>query len=163
MPFSTSVVLPASAAKQSLSLSRVSRSFRMSEQERTPVNKDGEVRTAISDGVVALLKDFYGTGPTRAKTYVMDDLIVCVLRGGFSRVEQTLLEGGRGNAVSQQRMQFQDVMRERFIAVVENATGRRVIGFMAGSQQDPDMLCEIFILAPTDLLDDPDTVAGPPH
>jgi len=25
----------------------------------------------------------------------MDDLVVCVLRGGFSRVEQTLLEAGR--------------------------------------------------------------------
>jgi uncharacterized protein YbcI len=127
----------------------------MSEHERTHAARDGEVRTAISDGVVALLKDFYGTGPTRTKTYVMDDLVVCVMRGGFSRVEQTLLEGGRGDAVSQQRMQFQDVMRERFVAVVENATGRRVIGFMAGSQQEPDMICEVFVLAPTDLLEDP--------
>jgi uncharacterized protein YbcI len=127
----------------------------MSEQEGTRVRRNGEVRTAISEGVVALLKDFYGTGPTRAKTYVMDDLVVCVLRGGFSRVEQTLLEGGRREAVSQQRMQFQEIMRERFIAVVENATGRPVIGFMAGSQQEPDMICEVFVLAPTDLLDDP--------
>jgi uncharacterized protein YbcI len=127
----------------------------MTEQERTRVRKNGEVRTAISDGLVALLKDFYGTGPTRAKTYVMDDLVVCVLRGGFSRVEQTLLEGGRRDAVSQQRMQFQEIMRERFIAVVENAIGRPVIGFMAGSQQEPDMICEVFVLAPTDLLDDP--------
>jgi uncharacterized protein YbcI len=131
----------------------------MSEHRRTHPPRDGEVRTAISDGVVALLKDFYGTGPTRAKTYVMEDLVVCVLRGGFSRVEQTLLEGGRKEAVSQQRVQFQEVMRERFVAVVENATGRRVLGFMAGSQQEPDMICEVFVLAPSDLLDDP---AAPP-
>jgi hypothetical protein len=58
--------------------------------------------------------------------------------------------------VSRQRVQFQEVMRERFVAIVENATGRRVIGFMAGSQQDPDMICEVFLLAPTDLLDGPD-------
>jgi len=31
-------------------------------------------------------------GPTRTKSYYEDDLVVCVLRGGFSRVEQTLLE-----------------------------------------------------------------------
>ncbi|HET8758025.1 MAG TPA: Na-translocating system protein MpsC family protein, partial [Solirubrobacteraceae bacterium] len=117
--------------------------------------RDGQVRTAISDGVVALMKDFYGTGPTRTKTYLVDDLVVCVMRGGFTRAEQTLLEGGRGDAVSRQRVQFHEVMRERFIAVVENATGRRVIGFMAGSQQDPDMICEVFLLNPTDLLDDP--------
>ena len=50
----------------------------------------GDVLTAISDGMVALLKEFYGRGPTRAKSYYEDDLVVCLLRGGFSRVEQTL-------------------------------------------------------------------------
>jgi uncharacterized protein YbcI len=112
----------------------------------------GDVLTAISDGLVGLLKEFYGHGPTRVKSYYEDDLVVCVLRGGFSRVEQTLLDGGRGHAVIQQRMEFQDVMRERFDSVIENATGRRVIGFMSGNQQHPDMMCEVFILAPTDLV-----------
>ena len=110
--------------------------------------------TAISEGMVALLKEFYGRGPTRAKTYYEDDLVVCLLRGGFSRVEQTLLEGGEGASVIQQRMVFQDLMRDRFEAVVERATGRRVIGFMSGNQQSPDIMCEVFILAPTDLVDD---------
>ena len=114
----------------------------------------GDVLTAISDGMVALLKEFYGHGPSRTKSYYADDLVVCVLRGGFSRVEQTLLDGGRGPAVIQQRMEFQEVMRHRFEEVIERATGRRVIGFMSGNQQHPDMMCEVFILAPTDLLDD---------
>jgi uncharacterized protein YbcI len=114
----------------------------------------GDMLTAISDGMVGLLKEFYGRGPTRTKTYFEDDLVVCLLRGGFSRVEQTLLEGGRGSSVIQQRMDFQDLMRERFEGVIEDATGRRVIGFMSGNQQDPDIMCEVFILAPTDLVDD---------
>jgi uncharacterized protein YbcI len=113
----------------------------------------GVVLTAISDGLVALLKEFYGHGPSRAKSYYADDLVVCVLRGGFSRVEQTLLDGGRGSAVIEQRMEFQDVMRHRFEEVIERATNRRVIGFMSGNQQHPDMMCEVFILAPTDLVD----------
>lgn len=114
----------------------------------------GDVLTAISDGMVALLKEFYGRGPTRTKSYYADDLVVCVLRGGFSRVEQTLLEGGRGRAVIDQRIEFQDLMRQRFEEVIARATGRRVIGFMSGNQQDPDMMCEVFILAPTDLVDE---------
>jgi uncharacterized protein YbcI len=114
----------------------------------------GDVLTAISDGLVALLKEFYGRGPTRAKSYFEDDLVVCVLRGGFSRVEQTLLDGGHGAAVINQRMEFQEVMRQRFEAVIEDATGQRVIGFMSGNQQEPDMMCEVFILAPTDLVDE---------
>jgi uncharacterized protein YbcI len=81
---------------------------------------------------------------------------------GFSRVEQTLLEGGRGSAVIQQRMEFQELMRERFEAVIERATGRRVIGFMSGNQQDPDIMSEVFILAPTDLVDDHEIPGGPP-
>jgi uncharacterized protein YbcI len=131
--FSVSVVTPADA--------------------KTAPPNHGDVLTAISDGMVALLKEFYGRGPTRTKSYYEDDLVVCVLRGGFSRVEQTLLEGGRGPAVIQQRMEFQELMRERFEAVISRATGRRVIGFMSGNQQHPDMMCEVFILAPTDLVD----------
>ena len=115
--------------------------------------RDGDTRTAISDGMVALLKDYYGVGPSQAKTYYHDDLVVCLMRGGFTRVEQTLLEGGRTAAVIQQRMEFQEVMRDRFEAVIEGATGRPVIGFMSGNQQDPDMICEVFGLAPTELVD----------
>jgi uncharacterized protein YbcI len=118
------------------------------------------VLTAISDGMVALLKEFYGHGPTRTKSYYADDLVVCVLRGGFSRVEQTLFDGGRGPAVIEQRIAFQDLMRQRFEAVIESATGRHVIGFMSGNQQHPDMMCEVFILAPTDLVDHDELAVG---
>jgi uncharacterized protein YbcI len=106
----------------------------------------GDVRTAISDGLVALIKEYYGRGPDRTRTYVSDDLVVCLLRGGFTRVEQTLLQNGHGEDVIRQRMVFQDVMRHRFEEVVERATGRKVIGFMSGNQQDPDMICEVFVL-----------------
>src|SRR5579859_5924872 len=117
---------------------------------------------AVSDGMVALLKEFYGRGPTRTKSYYEDDLVVCVLRGGFSRVEQTLLEGGRTAAVIQQRMEFQEVMRDRFTGVIQDATGRQVIGFMSGNQQHPDMMCEVFILGPTDLVDEHEMLEASP-
>ena len=113
-----------------------------------PTTASGDVRTEISEGIVALLKEFYGRGPERTKTYVHDDLVVCLLRGGFTRVEQTLVEGGHGEDVIRQRMVFQQVMRHRFEDVVEHATGRRVISFMSGNHQDPDMICEVFVLAP---------------
>jgi len=124
-----------------------------SERSPSATTAHGDVLTAISDGMVALLKEFYGVGPTRTKSYYQDDLVVCVLRGGFSRVEQTLLDGGRGTAVIHQRMEFQEVMRDRFTGVISTATGRPVIGFMSGNQQAPDLMCEVFILGPSDLLD----------
>jgi uncharacterized protein YbcI len=113
----------------------------------------GEVLVAISEGIVALFKEHYGKGPTEAKTYYQDDLVLCLLRGGLTRVEKTLHQGGRLEAMMPQRMAFQEVMRSRFVAVVEQATGRQVIGFMSGYEQEPDMTCEVFILAPAP--DDP--------
>jgi uncharacterized protein YbcI len=113
----------------------------------------GDVLTAISEGIVALLKGFYGRGPTDAKSYYQDDLVVCLLQGGYTQVEQTLLEGGRGDAVIEQRHAFQKLMRERFEGVIEEAVGRKVVGYMSGNQQAPDMMCEVFVLAPTEFDD----------
>jgi hypothetical protein len=48
-------------------------------------------------------------GATVDKADYEDDLVVCLLRGGFSRVEQTLFDGGRGQSVIQQRMEFQGI------------------------------------------------------
>lgn len=110
--------------------------------------RSGEVLTAISDGLVALLKDYYGKGPTETKTYYEDDLVVCLFRGIGMPVEHTLEAGGFGDVVLHQRMVFQELMHDRFKEVVERATRRRVIGVMSGHQPHPEMCCEVFVLAP---------------
>lgn len=50
--------------------------------------------------------------------------------------------------------EFQELRRDRFIEVIERATGQRVIGYMSANQQAPDIMCEVFIVAPADLIDD---------
>ena len=104
----------------------------------------------ISRGIVGLLKEYYGKGPVKAKTYILDDLVVVLMRGGFTRVEETLLEAGHGPAVIQQRMTFQELMRERFSDIITRETGREVVAFMSGSHQHPDVIAELFILAHSD-------------
>ena len=79
---------------------------------------------------------------------------MCLLRGGFTGVEQTLLEGAHGEDVIRQRMAFQRVMRARFEQVVVQATGRKVVGFMSGNQRS-DMICEVFVPPPTTSKADP--------
>ena len=78
----------------------------------------------------------YRRGPEKTRTYVYAELVFCPLRGGFTRVEQTLLEEGHGDDVIRQRIVFQQVMRRRSDAVVDEATAGKVIGFMSGNQQD---------------------------
>ena len=104
--------------------------------------------------MVQLHKEFYGKGPTKAKTYLNGDLIVVLMRGGFTRVEETLLQEGRGDSVIQQRADFQNVMLGRFKEVVEEESGRKVVAMMSGSHQHPDLLGEMFVLEPTDILVD---------
>jgi uncharacterized protein YbcI len=114
----------------------------------------GDVLAVISDGLTGLVQEFYGRGPTRARSYYQDDLVVCVLQGGFSKVEETLFAGGRGASVIQQRAEFQEVMRERFVEVIERTTCRRVIGVMGGNEQHPDLMCAIFLLDNASIIDE---------
>jgi uncharacterized protein YbcI len=107
---------------------------------------------------VGLLKEYYGKGPTETRTYLQDDLVVCLMRGGVMAVEQTLLDAGHEDVVRRQRAEFQEVMRDRFAAVVENATGRRVVGVMGGCQHMPEMASELFVLARAE----PPAGDGPP-
>ena len=114
----------------------------------TSPSADGEVRASISREIVQLLKQYYGKGPTKAKTYYLDDVVLVLLRGGFTKVEDTLLRDGRGEAVIAQRMAFQEAMHEKFNEVIKSRTGREVVGFMSGSHQQPDLHSELFILEP---------------
>jgi uncharacterized protein YbcI len=120
----------------------------------------GDIRGNISRRMVQLHKEFYGRGPEKAKTYLVGDLVVVLMRGGFTRVEETLLREGRGESVIQQRADFQDVMFDRFSKVIEDETGRKVMAMMSGSHQHPDLLAEMFVLESSDVLGDEQTLAS---
>ena len=108
----------------------------------------GEVLAAITDGLVALHTRSYGKGPTSAKTYYMGDAVATFLWDGFTTVEETLIASGRGETVALLRRSAQAAMEEEFIAIVEEATGRRVIAFFSQVNIDPKMAVDIFLLAP---------------
>ena len=118
-------------------------------QQEQPGN--GDVLASISGRIVSLHKEFYGKGPTKAKTYYSGDVITVLLRGGFTKAEETLRAAGRGGDVIEQRVAFQEVMRSRYVEAIEEVTGRRVAAFMSGSHQDPDLVAEIFVLEPNEI------------
>jgi uncharacterized protein YbcI len=111
-------------------------------------SEHGATMAAISRRIVHLLKEYYGKGPTKARTYHWGELVVVLLSGGFTRAEKTLLEEGREQAVIEQRAELQDVMRPRFKRVIEEELNREVIAFMSANHHDPDFNAELFILAP---------------
>jgi uncharacterized protein YbcI len=107
----------------------------------------GEMRSTISSEIVRLQAEFYGKGPTRAKTYIVDDLVVVVLEESFTRAERTLAERGEREAIQSIRRRFQQHMRESFTSVVEQATGRKVRSFLSETDIDNDISVETFLLA----------------
>jgi uncharacterized protein YbcI len=106
----------------------------------------GEMLAEISNGLAQLHTQYYGKGPTRAKSYMLNDTVVCMLNEGFTRVEKTLIEEGRDEAVHQIRRTFQAAMEDRFTKVVEEATERKVIAYMSQVHVDPDFAVELFVL-----------------
>ena len=107
------------------------------------------VTAQISNAMVGLKKEFYGRGPTKAKTFINDDTYVfCVLEGGLTRNEQTLLQAGEERLVRQFRLRFQEVMSEQSMAAIAEITGRKVLTFHSQILFDPPVAIEMFILAP---------------
>jgi uncharacterized protein YbcI len=108
----------------------------------------GDTRARISNAMVALKKRFYGKGPERARSYMMDEYIFCAMEGGLTRNEEVLVEAGQEQAVRQYRLLFQESMTKTVCEAIEEITGRRVIGYHSQITFNPTRAFEIFVLEP---------------
>jgi uncharacterized protein YbcI len=109
--------------------------------------RGGSLLSRISTEMVQAMKHYYGKGPVRAKSYIVDDLLFVVMRDGMTQSEQTLLDAGREDSVRQFRQDFENEMAERLTAMIEQLTGRRVINYQSQVLFDPNMIIEIFVFA----------------
>jgi uncharacterized protein YbcI len=107
----------------------------------------GQLLAAISTAFVGILREHYGRGPMKAKTYALDDLIVVVMRGsGFTALEQTIMDSGEPDRVISMREDFQRVMAERYKDTIHELTDRNVVAFLSQAHVDPDITIEIFFM-----------------
>jgi uncharacterized protein YbcI len=107
----------------------------------------GHLLAAISTSIVGILREHYGRGPMKAKTYALDDIIVVVMRGsGFTPLEQTIMDSGQPERVVEMREDFQRVMAERYKDTIEELTGRKVLAFLSQAHVEPDITMEIFFV-----------------
>ena len=107
----------------------------------------GRLLAQISTAIVGILREHYGRGPMKAKTYALDDVILVVMRGsGFTALEQTHMDSGQPGRVVAMREQFQEVMAKRYSETIEELTGRRVVAFISQAHVDPDITIEMFFI-----------------
>jgi uncharacterized protein YbcI len=116
------------------------------QKQTTPPGTDSALQ-AISNGLVHLMSESYGRGPTRAKTYILDDTYVCcVMHEMFTTAEQTLIEAGELDLVRRVRIAYQTALADEFKGVVSAALGRNVLTYQSQIVFDPPTSFEFFVL-----------------
>jgi uncharacterized protein YbcI len=110
-------------------------------------SQQGEQLAAITNGIVKLFRDYYGRGPTKAKSYILDDrIVVCVLEDTMTRVEKTLVDNGHGDKVREVRLVFQEAMAHEFKQCVRDNMHREVMAYHSQLTLEPDLGFEFFVL-----------------
>src|SRR5215208_2253274 len=110
------------------------------------IERRGDQRAQISNAMVALKKRFYGKGPERARSFLVDEYVFCAMEGGLTRNEEVLVEAGQERAVREYRLLFQEAMTKTVCEAVEQITGRTVIGYHSQITFRPTRTFEIFVL-----------------
>jgi uncharacterized protein YbcI len=110
------------------------------------------VTSAVSREIVKALKHDFGRGPTKARTHILDDCVLVLMREGHTTSERTMGRVGQRRSVAQGRVDMSETIRVSLIAIVEREIGRKVVGFMSSSQQDPDLISYVFVLETSPLV-----------
>jgi uncharacterized protein YbcI len=106
----------------------------------------GEMLAAIANLVVGTYADHTGRGPTKARAYVHEDLVVVLMEDTMTKAERKLIESGHEATVLETRAMFQEAMREGLVAGVEELLGRPVRACIGGNSLRPDMASVLFIV-----------------
>lgn len=114
----------------------------------------------ISNEMVRIQKRYWGRGAVEAKSYLMDDLLLIVMRGGLTVAEESMLAHGHAREVRAFRQVWQDDMTGILTTMVQERTGRHVVNYQSQVLFDPDVVIEIFMFGDPDS-GEPATTATP--
>jgi uncharacterized protein YbcI len=105
---------------------------------------------AVSKAMVALHKEQFGRGPTKARTdWAGPDVLVSVLEDTLTPAERNLIRMGEHQKVRDMRIFFQYATVSEFCEPVERLTGRNVRSFLSAIDTEVNGLAmETFVLYP---------------
>jgi uncharacterized protein YbcI len=98
--------------------------------------------------MVALVRESLGRGPKRARTFIHDDVVLCLLEETMTPLERTLYEDNRDATVQEIRDVLHAAMAPKASQRVNELTGRAVLATLADHHRDPDAGVLVFLLAP---------------
>jgi uncharacterized protein YbcI len=117
----------------------------MSAREEDDDNR-GSRLAQVSNALVRAKATYYGRGPTKAKSYLNDNYVFCVMEGGLTTNEETLLRAGEHDLVRSYRLKWEELMAPTLMAEVSDIMGRAVVSYHSQILFDPTRLIEMFVL-----------------
>ena len=113
------------------------------------LNNSSETERSISRDIQAIHRDSYGSTVGGAETHVHSNSVVCAVDIDLLPHEVAICGSEEGrDSIRESRRLFQSTIRSSFVAAVEHATGRRVVGFLSETHLDPSFALEYFRLGP---------------
>jgi uncharacterized protein YbcI len=114
------------------------------DQTAAEAEHGSDLLARISTEMVRAQKKYFGKGPESAKSYMMDDFLLIVMRGSQTVAEKTMVEFGREDEVRSFRQTFENEMTSRLTGMIEELTGRKVLGYQSQFLFEPEVVIEIF-------------------
>jgi uncharacterized protein YbcI len=120
-------------------------------QELTEISSsDSTIQARVSNTMVRLYKEYFGRGPTKARTaWLGSDTLVVVLEHTLTHTESNLVQMGEHGRLRDTRTVFQYANIREFCEPIEEITGRKVRAFTSGIDTEVDGLSTLmFVLHP---------------
>ena len=93
-----------------------------------PSKSVGQIEAAISEAVIKFEREYMGRGPTKTRTYLLEDLIVVRLEGVLTPAEQQLAKDPQGvKLLKEVRSNLIEGARETLKKMIFDLSGREVV------------------------------------
>ena len=103
----------------------------------------------VSNAMVALHKEQFGRGPTKAQSHLAGaDALLCVMEDALLPAELKMVAMGEQQRVRDTRMFFQVATAAMNSSAVETITGRTVRAFASATDPDHGVVMENFVFEP---------------
>jgi uncharacterized protein YbcI len=105
----------------------------------------------VSHAMVRVYKEFFGRGPTLARTHwAGPDALVAILEDTLTPAQRNMVRMGEHQRLRDTRMFFQYASVREFCEPIEQITGRKVRSFLSSIDTEVEGLSiETFVLHPT--------------
>lgn len=111
------------------------------------VRKQSKTEAAVSDAMMAFQHEFVGRGPDRARTRVVEDLVIVRSFGVLTPAEKQLAKSFEGRRlIKAMRQQVLEAGRSLLEDIVEEHTGAKVVSVHSDISTKSGEWLDVFVL-----------------